>query len=86
MITREEVGLALGELRPLLQADGADLEIASVDEEIGEVTLRLNLQDVSCLECVVPPELLQVVVSDAVQKYSPGVSSVVIHDPRQGAP
>lgn len=82
MTLASEVETVLGELRPLVQGDGADLELCSVDEAAREVTLRLRLDGVDCLECVMPPEFLHDAVTKAMQKQVDGVR-VVLDDPRQ---
>jgi Fe-S cluster biogenesis protein NfuA len=77
-----DVETVLAELRPLVQGDGADLELAAVDEAAREVTLRLRLDGVECLECVMPPEFLYDIVSGAMREQVDGVR-VVLDDPRQ---
>jgi Fe-S cluster biogenesis protein NfuA len=77
-----EVESALEELRPLVQGDGADLEVSSVDEAARSVTLRLSLDGVECLECVMPPEFLYDIVAGEMRKKVDGVQ-VVLDDPRQ---
>jgi Fe-S cluster biogenesis protein NfuA len=77
-----EVETVLEELRPLVQGDGADLELASVDEAAREVTLRLSLDGVECVECVMPHDFLFDIVAGAMQEQVHGVR-VVLEDPRQ---
>ena len=77
-----QVETVLGELCPLVQADGADLELRVVDEAGRQVTLGLVLDSVECLECVMPPEVLQLIVAQAMQDQLHGVQ-VVLEDPRE---
>ena len=83
MIARSDVDTALEEVRPLVQADGADLVLEEVDDAGGQVVLKLDLANVSCLECVLPPELLHSMISDAFTRRVPGLSGVVVEDPRE---
>ena len=85
MIARSDVDEALDEVRPLVQADGADLVLGAVDADEGQVVVRLDLEQVSCLECVLPPDLLQSMISDAMLRRVPGLSGVVVEDPRTPA-
>jgi Fe-S cluster biogenesis protein NfuA len=85
VIARADVDTALEEVRPLVQADGADLVLKGVDDTAGQVVLALDLANVSCLECVLPPELLHTMISDAFSRRVPGLSGVVVEDPREDA-
>jgi len=85
MIARSDIDEALDDVRPLVAADGADLFLGDVDSERGEVTLRLSLEGVSCLECVLPPELLHSMISDSMTRRVPGLVGVTIDDPRLAA-
>jgi Fe-S cluster biogenesis protein NfuA len=83
VIARADVDTALEEVRPLVQADGADLVLRDVDDTQGQLVLTLDLANVSCLECVLPPELLHTMISDAFTRRVPGLSGVVVEDPRE---
>ena len=85
MIARADVDDALAELRPLVQADGADLVLGTLDPDRGEVVVRLDLAQVSCLECVLPPELLHPMIAEAFSRRVPGLSDVIVEDPRAPA-
>ena len=82
MIARSDVDGALEEVRPLVEADGADLVLRAVDADRGEVVLRLDLERVSCLECVLPPDLLHGMIADAFTRRVPGLAAVTVEDPR----
>jgi len=47
--------------------------------------VRLDLAGVSCLECVLPPDLLHSMISDAMARRVPGLADVVVEDPRSVA-
>jgi Fe-S cluster biogenesis protein NfuA len=85
MIAQADVDDALAEVRPLVQADGADLVLSAVDPDAGQVVVRLDLAGVSCLECVLPPDLLHSMISDAMVRRVPGLADVVVEDPRSVA-
>jgi Fe-S cluster biogenesis protein NfuA len=85
VIALSDVDEALAEVRPLVQADGADLVLGAVDPDEGQVVVRLDLDAVSCLECVLPPDLLHSMISDAFMRRVPGLSDVVVEDPRSPA-
>ena len=82
MTLATEAESVLGELRPLVQGDGADLELCAVDEVAREITLRLRLDGVECLDCVMPPEFLYDAIVGVVHKHVNDVR-VVLEDPRQ---
>lgn len=74
------VGAALAGLREGFQADGADLEVLSVENGVARV--RLVVTDQTCLDCIVPGPVLQQVVEASVRQVCPEVHSVEIDDPR----
>jgi Fe-S cluster biogenesis protein NfuA len=76
-----EVESVLGELRPLVQGDGADLELRNIDETSRQVTLGLVLEGVECLDCVMPRDFLEQLAQQAMQDQVRGVR-VVLEDPR----
>ena len=72
---------ALDELRGLVQADGADMTVTGVDG--GTVNLQLVVETASCVECVMPREILEQVALDIFQRNGVGADTVVIDDPRE---
>jgi Fe-S cluster biogenesis protein NfuA len=72
---------ALDEARALVQADGGDMKLSSIDG--GTVSLELILEGASCAECVMPREFLEQIVLDMIQQKSRDVSVVKIDDPRE---
>ena len=76
----DTVTTALGSVRALLQADGADIELVRLDGDVAH--LRLVLVDANCAECVLPTALLQDVALQQMQQHAVGLAGVVIDDPR----
>ena len=76
----EPDALAAGvdELRALLQADGADLHIVGVH-------LRLDIADAECVECVLPPDLLDQMVREGLRRRVGPELDVIFEDPRRPA-
>jgi len=68
------------EIRALVQPDGSDFELVAVDD--GTVHLRLLVEDASCAECVMPKPILEEMALGILRRSSPGVTQVVIADPR----
>lgn len=64
-------------VRDILQADGGDVELLSMDE--GTVNLRLVIEGAECAECVLPRPMLEEVAAKLL-----GVP-VRIDDPREDA-
>ena len=77
------LGAAIAEISLLVQADGGGV---AVDEEVevpGQVRLRLDLEGVSCPECLLPPDLLGDMVETIVRRHLPQVGVVEFVDPRR---
>jgi hypothetical protein len=69
------------ELRALLRPDGADLQM--VETGPGRVHLTLDLANVECAECVLPPDVLDQMVREGLRRrVGPGLD-VVFDDPRR---
>jgi Fe-S cluster biogenesis protein NfuA len=72
---------ALDEIRGLVQADGGDMLLTSVDG--GTVNLELVVEGASCVECVMPREFLEQIALDILQRQEQAVEAVRIDDPRE---
>ena len=72
---------ALDELRGLVQADGADMTVTGVDGST--VKLQLVVETASCVECVMPREILEQVALNIFQRNGVDADTVVIDDPRE---
>jgi Fe-S cluster biogenesis protein NfuA len=72
---------ALNEVRSLVQTDGGDMTLLGV--EGATVNLQLVVEGASCVECVMPREILEQIALDVIQRQAPEVTAVVIDDPRE---
>jgi Fe-S cluster biogenesis protein NfuA len=70
-------------LQELIAADGGAFEYLGFESSNGEVSLRLILDQVTCPECILPPETLRQVASDYLRRCAPGVTVVKLEDPRE---
>jgi hypothetical protein len=80
-VTWDEAAALVEEMRPLVRADGADFKLAAVSDD-GWIDIHLLLDGVSCLECVLPPDLLSEMVSDSTRRSMPSCPGARLHDPR----
>ena len=71
---------ALGDVRVLVTSDGGDLVLISVDDT--SVHLALVLDTAECRECVMPGSFLEQVALDMLAEKVPGLTTVVVDDPR----
>ena len=85
MLDEATITPALDEVRSLVQADGGDMQLVSLDGPAGTVSLRLVLEGASCEECVMPRDFLEQIALDILRRITSGVSSVSIDDPRKHA-
>jgi hypothetical protein len=79
----DAIASAVAELSRMLRADGGDLVLVSADSKIDRITLQLVLDDVSCEECVLPPDQLFETVQQSLARRVPGEFELVIDDPRR---
>lgn len=77
------VTAAVEELRRPLRADGADLVLIRADPRTAVVELRLELDGVTCRDCVLPPDRLADVVESVLRRGIPEEFELVLHDPRR---
>lgn len=70
------------ELSAMLAGDGARLRLLAVHDGAPSVALALDLSDVECLECVLPPERLVEVADAALRRRLGAAVTVRIDDPR----
>jgi hypothetical protein len=73
---------AVDELGRVLRADGADLLLLEVDPKTLRIRLELRLDDVSCADCVLPPDQLAESVTQAIRRRVPGEFELLLDDPR----
>ncbi len=77
------IAIAVDELGRMLRADGGDLLLVNADSKLDRITLRLVLDDVSCEECVLPPEELFETVQQSLARRVRGEFELVLEDPRR---
>jgi len=86
MIDQQAVSDAVDELARMLRADGGDLLLVSADSKIDRITLQLVLDDVTCAECVLPPDILFETVHASLERRVRGEFELVLDDPRRTQP
>ena len=79
----DAVTAAVDEVGRIIRADGGDLVLVAADPATLRVSLRLELDDVSCAECVLPPEQLRATIEQAIGRRVPGEFELVLTDPRR---
>ncbi len=70
---KEQVQDVINQIRPILQADGGDIELIGVDEKTGIVTVGLRGR---CGGCPHAQMTLQAVVEKKIKEVVPGVTAV----------
>jgi hypothetical protein len=76
------VAEAVEPMAQVLRADGGDLVLVDADPKLDRVEVRVVIDDVSCLECVMPTQALHDVISASIARRSPGELELVLVDPR----
>ena len=71
---KNKVEAALAKIRPMLQADGGDIELVDVDEKSGKVKVRLRG---ACGCCPSAAMTLKAVVEKTLKAEVPGVTEVI---------
>ena len=74
---KDKVAVVIDAIRPLLQADGGDIELVSVDEETGKVSVRLQG---ACKGCPGAQMTLKMGVERKLKEEVPNVTEVVAVD------
>jgi Fe-S cluster biogenesis protein NfuA len=80
----DDVAAAVQETGRMLRADGGDLLLLEANPKTARIHLKLELDNVSCEECVMPPDALHGVIEAALQRSVPGEFELIIDDPRRG--
>ena len=70
---KEQVKQVIDDIRPILQADGGDIELIEVNEKTGIVTVGLRGR---CGGCPHAQMMLQAVVEKKIKELVPGVTAV----------
>jgi hypothetical protein len=76
------VAEAVDEVGRIIRADGGDLVLVAADPATLRVTLALELDGVSCAECVLPPDQLRSTIEAAIARRVRGEFELVLADPR----
>jgi uncharacterized UPF0146 family protein len=79
---RDAVAAAVDEVARVLRADGGDLLLVDADPRRASISLRLVLDDVSCADCVLPPDQLYETVQLSLARRVRDEFELVIDDPR----
>ncbi len=74
---KDKVANVIEAIRPLLQADGGDIELVSVDEETGKVSVRLQG---ACKGCPGAQMTLKMGVERKLKEEVPEVTEVIAVD------
>lgn len=85
-ITDDAIASAVDEAGVLLRADGADLYLVDFDAEAGSVRVAVDISGSNCVECIIPPDLLAVMLSDAINRHLDSTVDVLVDDPRRDDP
>jgi Fe-S cluster biogenesis protein NfuA len=79
-----DVEAAVEEMAVLLRLDGADLDMITADPKTARVEVALVMSGVECEDCVMPTEMLEQMISDAVARRVREEFELVLRDPRRG--
>jgi hypothetical protein len=79
----DAVGAAVEELGAVLRLDGADLHLVDADPKTARIEVRLELEDADCADCIMPPELLEQMIGDAISRRVRGEFELIVRDPRR---
>ncbi|MBN1786731.1 MAG: NifU family protein [Candidatus Methanofastidiosa archaeon] len=71
---KEKVKEVLDKIRPILQADGGDVELVEVDEKTGKVMVKLTG---ACGGCPMSQMTLKFGIEAELRKEVPGVKEVI---------
>jgi len=82
-VDERAVGEAVAELAQLLRADGGDLLLVEANPKIDRIKLQLVLDDVSCADCILAPDMLFETVQQSLQRRVPGEFELILDDPRR---
>jgi hypothetical protein len=81
VVTVSDLSEAIGPLRGGFTADGADLVVESATED--STVVRLVITDETCLDCIVPYDMLKFIITGTVTKRFPQIRNVEVIDPRE---
>ena len=79
----DDVEAAVEEMAALLRLDGADLDMITADPKTARVEVALDMSGVECEDCVMPTEMLEQMINEAVGRRVRGEFQLVLQDPRR---
>jgi len=82
-VADQAIQSAVEEMQTLMRADGADLVVKELNVPAARLHLVVDLANVECLDCVVPPDMLRRIIQDSIAKKYPGELEILIDDPRE---
>lgn len=85
-ITNDAIASAVDEAGILLRADGADLHLVGFDADASSVHVAVDISGSNCVDCIIPPDLLAVMLTDAINRNLSTTVDVVVDDPRRDDP
>jgi hypothetical protein len=85
MMDTHAVDEAVQELDAMVRADGARLALVAADPATARVEVALDLSQVDCLDCVLPPQFLEQMLTDALAQRVGADFELVLRDPRQAS-
>jgi hypothetical protein len=74
---------AVEELARMLRADGGDLVLIAADPKTDRIRVQLVLDDVSCADCILPPDMLFETMQESLARRVPGEFELLLDDPRR---
>lgn len=83
MMDGDAVGAAVEELGAVLRLDGADLHLVDANPKTARIEVRLELEDANCEDCIMPPDLLEQMIGDAISRRVRGEFELIVRDPRR---
>lgn len=73
--------LDLSPANDVMEADGVSLSLIELNGD--KAHLALSVTDAECAECVLPKDMLELVVLDLLRQSRPTLEEVKIDDPRE---
>ena len=85
-MSTESITDAVFEAGILLRADGAELHLVEFDEANARVRVAVDISGSNCPECIIPPDLLADMLTDAINRSYSSRVEVEVDDPRRDDP
>jgi hypothetical protein len=76
------LAVAVEDLQTYVRADGARLDVVTLDPAGHRIELTLDLSGAECAECVLPGDILADLLRDRLAAGPAGRIELVLHDPR----